>query len=402
MQLLQERYPARADGSQSVNEGIRKGQPVLGPEISEEQLRAVAQNEEHLGLLRELGLRSYLSVPLIHRGTVLGALSLGSAESRRRFTEADLVLAQEIARRAATAIDNARLFSEMRDAREQLQEQATELELQSQELSEAKREMEVANEDLRQTNDELVAQTAAAEAARAAADEANRAKSQFLAMMSHELRTPLNAIGGYAQLLELGVRGPLTDVQRADVQRIRRSQLHLLALVNDILNFAKLEAGQVRFEITPVPVEEMLAALEELILPQVGTKGLTYERRRGDPTVSVLADRERAQQAIVNLLSNAIKFTEPGGRIVLDWTADPRQVAVRVQDTGRGIPAERLGDIFEPFVQVDRQLGQGGGEGVGLGLAISRDIARAMGGDLTAESDPGVGSRFTFTLPRAR
>jgi PAS domain S-box-containing protein len=399
--LLDERYPSRADAPHGVARVIRTGEPELVPEISDDLLRAVARDEEHLRLMRALGLRSYLCVPLTHRGEVLGALSLGSAESGRRFNEADLALAQEIARRAATAIDNARLFREMRDAREQLEDQASELEVQAQELFEAKAEMALANEKLQKTNDELIAQTADAERARKAADEANHAKSQFLAMMSHELRTPLNAIGGYAQLLELGVRGQLTDAQRADVERIRRSQVHLLGLVNDILNFAKLEAGQVKLSIAPAPVEEMLAALEEFILPQVEAKGIAYERRRGNPTVAALTDRERAQQAIVNLLSNAIKFTEPGGRIVLDWTADDRQVAILVHDTGRGIPAGRLDEIFEPFVQVDRHLTQGGGEGVGLGLAISRDIARAMGGDLTAVSAPGVGSTFTLTLPRA-
>jgi signal transduction histidine kinase len=396
---FQERYPPRADSPRGVMRVIRTGEPELMPEIPDELLRAAAQDEEHLRLMRELGLHSYLSVPIVQRGAVLGALSLGSAESRRGFGEGDLALAQEIARRAATAIDNARLYSETRDAREQLEDQASELELQAHELSEAKEEMEVANEELQQTNDELLALAAEAERARNTADEANRAKSQFLAMMSHELRTPLNAIGGYAQLLELGVRGTLTDAQRADVQRIRRSQIHLLGLVNDVLNFAKLEAGQVRFDIGRVPLEEMLHALEEFILPQVQAKGIRYERRRGDPTVAVLADRERAQQVIVNLLSNAIKFTEAGGRIVLEWSADERQAAIRVQDTGRGIPADKLGSIFDPFVQVDRHLSQGG-EGAGLGLAISRDIARAMAGDLTTTSQPGVGSTFTFTLPR--
>jgi signal transduction histidine kinase len=237
--------------------------------------------------------------------------------------------------------------------------------------------------------------------AREDAEGASRAKTDFLATMSHELRTPLNAIAGYTELLELGLRGPVTGEQREDLQRIRRSQRYLLGLINDVLNFAKLESGHVRYELGPVRLDDALAGVEMLIAPQLRDKGLAYEYRRVDPTVEVSADREKLEQIILNLLSNAVKFTERGGRITLACEPTTDRVHVRVHDTGRGIPPDRLEAIFEPFVQVERGLTRTT-EGTGLGLAISRDLARAMGGDLTAVSDLRKGSTFTLTLPLAR
>ncbi len=253
-------------------------------------------------------------------------------------------------------------------------------------------------EELVRTNRALAVRTREAEQAREEAEAASRAKSEFLAMMSHELRTPLNAISGYAQLLEDEIHGPVTEAQRRGLQRIRRNQEHLLALITDILNFAKLESGRLELELAPLPVDATLASAEELVRPQLAAKGLTYEYRRGDPRVTVAADRERVLQIVVNLLTNAVKFTEPGGRVTLGWEARDGVVLVRVTDTGIGIPPEKLQTIFEPFVQLeDRKTSSH--EGVGLGLAISRELARRMGGDLTAESQPGVGSTFTLRLP---
>jgi signal transduction histidine kinase len=241
---------------------------------------------------------------------------------------------------------------------------------------------------------------AEAESARTEAELANRAKSEFLAVMSHELRTPLNAISGYAEILELGVHGPLTDAQRLDLSRIQMSQRHLLGLINGLLNYTRVEAGAVHFAIADVPVAEVLAACHALTSPQAEAAQLTFTVACNDTGLGVRAAAEKLQQIVLNLLTNAIKFTDAGGRIELRGEAAGGNVEITVTDTGRGIPAERLAHIFEPFVQVDARLTRSTG-GIGLGLAISRDLARAMNGDLTAESTPGVGSRFMLRMPRA-
>jgi signal transduction histidine kinase len=220
--------------------------------------------------------------------------------------------------------------------------------------------------------------------------------------MSHELRTPLNAIGGYAELMELGIRGPVTAEQRADLARIQAAQRHLIGLVTDVLNFARVEGGHVHYALADLPAAEALVVLEGLVGPQFGTKGVTYSAAPCDPALRVRADRDRLQQVLLNLVTNALKFTEPGGRVEVACGAAPGggSVAFHVRDTGIGIPADKLGTIFEPFVQVNQRLTRPQ-EGVGLGLAISRDLARGMGGDLTAESTFGAGSTFTLTLPAA-
>jgi PAS domain S-box-containing protein len=238
-----------------------------------------------------------------------------------------------------------------------------------------------------------------ADAARVAAEHANDVKAQFLAAMSHELRTPLNAIGGYVDLLELGIRGPVTDAQREDLDRIRRNQRHLLGLINNVLNFAKIEAGHVEYHLTDTPLHDILAGMYSLVAPQVRARGLEYEYRECRSSVIVRADTEKVQQVLLNLLSNAIKFTEPGGHVRLECTWDETTANVRVVDTGLGIPSTKLDAIFEPFVQVDQAFTREG-QGTGLGLSISRDLARAMGGDITVESVLGEGAVFTLSLPR--
>ena len=240
------------------------------------------------------------------------------------------------------------------------------------------------------------------EAERAARDEAveaNRAKSEFLARMSHDLRTPLNAIGGYTQLLELGVHGTVAPAQLEALARIRRAQEHLLTLINDILGFARIEAGQVRLELESVPLDDAIRHVIELIEPQARSKGLEFvatPRRKG---LLVHADRERLVQVLLNLISNAVKFTDSPGRISVEWNDAGEHAIVRVNDTGRGIALERLDAIFDPFVQEGKVAGDSQ-SGVGLGLAISRDLARLMDAELTVESSLGSGSTFTLTLQR--
>ena len=239
-----------------------------------------------------------------------------------------------------------------------------------------------------------------AEEARREAEEANHAKSAFLTMMSHELRTPLNAVTGYSDLLLIGVRGELNDGQREDVQRIKRSGQYLLGLINDMLNFAKLESGQVEFRLEDVEVAPLLEGLADLIMPQVQAKGLHYRFSSCDVSPVVHVDTEKLRQILLNLLANAVKFTEPGGEVSLSCGVEDDMVRMTVRDTGRGIPEDQLRRVFDPFVQVDRHLTPTSQQGVGLGLSISRDLALGMGGRLEAESTVGEGSAFTLVLPQ--
>jgi signal transduction histidine kinase len=234
----------------------------------------------------------------------------------------------------------------------------------------------------------------------AEAERASRAKSEFLAMMSHELRTPLNAIGGYAELMLMGLRGPLTDLQREDLERVRRSQRHLLGVINDLLNLAKLESGRLEYDIAPVPIAAVAAEVTPMVEPQIRAKEIVLEIHATDRRLYAMADREKLSQILLNLLSNAAKFTPSGGRVAVHATRAPAGVHIAVSDTGVGILAEKLETIFEPFVQV-RSDPAASREGTGLGLAISRDLARGMGGDLRVESEVGRGSVFILSLPEA-
>jgi PAS domain S-box-containing protein len=309
--------------------------------------------------------------------------------------------------RARKAADQARAEVEeqarrLREANRLLEEQAIELELQQQQLQEQASELEETSEELRVANEDLLARTEEAEQLRTAAEEANRAKSAFLATMSHELRTPLNAIGGYAQILEMEIHGPITDAQREDLGRIGRSQSHLLRLINDVLNLARIESGRLEFLVEDVPVAEIVDVVVPMIEPQFFRKGIDFTADLA-PELVVRADREKVQQVLINLLGNAAKFTPDGGRVRLEAAPaahDPDRLLLRVIDTGVGIRAEELGSIFEPYVRANTRRTRST-EGSGLGLAISREMARGMNGDLTAESTPGEGSTFTLALPRA-
>jgi signal transduction histidine kinase len=229
-----------------------------------------------------------------------------------------------------------------------------------------------------------------------------RAKADFLAVMSHELRTPLNAIGGYAELLHLGVRGPVTPEQRGDLERIQLSQQQLLEVIDDVLDYTKLEAGILHFAVEDVPLDEILARCTAAVAPGIRQKKLEFRAPPCPSGLVVRADAQKVEQIILNLLTNAIKFTDAGGVVTLSCTEqDDERITIDVSDTGHGIALPDLECVFLPFVQVDAKLSRAQ-EGTGLGLAISRELARKMGGDLTVTSQAGVGSHFTLALARGR
>ena len=230
--------------------------------------------------------------------------------------------------------------------------------------------------------------------------EANRTKAEFLAVMSHELRTPLNAIAGYVELIAMEAKGPVTEAQRAYLTRIQSNQRHLLTMIEDVLSFAKVEAGRLTLSIGTVAVCETIDAVAALIDPELRRKELTFTRDGCDPAFAVSADPERLRQILLNLLANSAKFTPAGGRITVGAVRVGDCIHIRVRDTGIGIPPDQLDRVFEPFFQVHRGTTRTY-PGIGLGLAIARDFARAMGGELRLESEPGEGTTATLELPVA-
>ena len=238
------------------------------------------------------------------------------------------------------------------------------------------------------------------EQANAQLEKANAAKSQFLAMMSHELRTPLNAIGGFTELLEVGVHGPVTPKQVEDLGRIRRNKDLLLAIINDILQFTREDPGALAVKAEPVELAPLLADVTDVLGPQIREKGLRLAVGPVPADAVPSGDRAKVQQVLLNLLSNAVKFSDSGDEIAVDTTTSNGEVHVAVRDTGIGIEASKLEAIFEPFTQLDTSLSRRAA-GTGLGLSIARKFATAMGGTVTVRSEPGVGSTFTLVLPRA-
>jgi signal transduction histidine kinase len=333
-------------------EVARTGQPIF----LESREAWAARYPESGGMLAAAGHHANAIVPLTAEGRVLGVLG-AAFDAPREFSEDDRASALSVGQQCAQALERARLLEAERSAR-------------------------------------------------AEAERANRVKSEFLAAMSHELRTPLNAIGGYTQLLEMGLHGPVTASQREALSRIELAQRYLLRHVNDVLNFERLNSGRLEYDVQPVPLADVVGGVEPMILPQLRTKAISYVVDVPHEQI-VQADRDKLTQVIINLLSNAVKFTPRGGRVTIECTArrdgssDPNIVFLRVADTGIGIPTEKMDSVFEPFVQVDASPA-GRASGAGLGLAISRDLARGMGGELRVRSTVNVGTTFTVALPRAR
>jgi len=303
-----------------------------------------------LETLRAIGVGTMLTVPLRVGGAIAGAITFVGESDRHRATAEEVSLAHELASRAAMALDRARLHG-------------------------------------------------MAIAAIEKAESANQAKGDFLGMMSHELRTPLNAIGGYVDLIAMELRGPVTAAQLKDLDRIRASQRYLLGLINDLLNLTKLGKSSVAYNLADLNACEVLQASVTMLEPLFEQKGLIFDGVFCSTSMLARADREKVIQILVNLLSNSMKFTSANGHVRIDGEESRERVIFRVTDTGIGMAPEKLETIFEPFVQLsDRLTGTDGG--IGLGLAISRELARAMGGDLTVRSSLGEGSTFTLTLPR--
>ena len=300
---------------------------------------------------------AWIFLPLEIAGAAVGAVAFAFA-GPRKFTDADKHFADTVSRYCAQALDRVGL--------------------------------------------RIAAAAAIAEAgeARMMAEHANNAKTVFLRAMSHELRTPLNAISGYTEILELGIRGVVNPEQVKDLGRIKRAAAYLLRLINDVLTIARLEGAR-PLQVISIPVNAVLSEVEGLCALQAKANGVTLTIPPCEREIHVAADAERFQQILLNLLTNAIKFTPDGGRIDVSCDDDTGVVRIRVKDTGVGVRLSDINRVFEPFVQIDRHLTTDTQQGVGLGLSISRELSRAMHGDLTLESAEGTGSTFTLTLPIA-
>jgi signal transduction histidine kinase len=372
------------DGVQRV---IRTGATEFVREVTDSEAAALAWPDGQLVL--PLGLRAYVAVPLSTRNGTLGALTLAFAASGRSFSDADVPWAEDLGRRVATAIENARLVETIEEARDRIADQAAELEMQTEELRAQSAELEEKALELEQLLEE-------SGHARTEAERANQAKSQFLAVMSHELRTPLNAIIGYTDLLDAEVAGPLNRVQREQLDRARSSARHLVGLIDQVLSLARIEAGHQDVHPESIDVVAQAREIIEVMEPLATARGLDLRLRAPDRLV-VVTDGGKLRQILFNLVGNAVKFTETG-HIELEVAARHGNVLFRLRDTGPGIAAENLDRIFDPFTQVDQHNTRRVG-GSGLGLSVSRELARMLGGGLEAESVPGHGSTFTLRIP---
>jgi PAS domain S-box-containing protein len=372
---LMEQMPTDWDSDTGLASALRDGTTHFVPTVTESMLEARGPADGLRPMESDTRIASVVIVPLTARGRTVGALTLLRTDPGLRYDEHDVVLATNLAARAATAIDNARLFRAAQQARE------------------------------------------VAEDATARADAASDAKSNFLATMSHEIRTPINAVLGYSELLEMELAGPLTSAQRDQLSRIRASTGHLLTLVNEVLDLAKIESGTLRVHVGESIAGDSVNAALSMVSPQAAAKGVTInERCEGACDAKYIGDPDRVRQVLTNLMGNAVKFTRSGGSVSVRCSvvedapksgrlvSGRRYIAFEVADTGVGIPAEDLDRIFEAFVQAEPVVGsrytrESGG--TGLGLAISRQLAHGMSGEITVESKQGQGSTFTLYIPAA-
>jgi signal transduction histidine kinase len=380
---LHVQYPPRRDDLIGAPRVIRTGRPEMVFDVPDQALAAAAHDADHLDLLRTLGIRSYVIVPMVARGKVLGAMTFVTAETGRRFGEIDVVMAEDLARRAAMAVDNARLHREALRAREAADEALVEAE-------QALEEAMAAEEHLREARD--------------TAEAALRTRTEFVSTMTHEVQTPLNAIIGYLQLLEMDVSGTLADTQRGYVQRAQESARHLLRLVGDVLDFSRSETARLEVAREELSARDSAQGALALVRPQAAARHLALvDDTRAAAGVRYVGDEYRVRQILVNLLSNAVKFTPAGGRVALACSAieasgGERCVEFTVADSGSGVKPEDAERIFEPFVQGQAGLTRPHG-GTGLGLPISRRLARLMGGDVTLDASAAGGASFTLRLP---
>ncbi len=370
----QQEYP-HTRNTYGVRNVLESGTTFLDADITLDKWADIAQDAGHLELFRELGYCSILRVPLATRGRVIGAMSFFYADSGRHHTPADVELAEDMARRASFAIDNARLYREATNAERQLRELNVGLE---QRVAERTAELETANREL---------------------EEASRQKSEFLANMSHELRTPLNAIIGFSEVL---IDPELSEMPREQhdefLGNIHNSGKHLLNIINDILDLSKVEAGRMEIHCEPVSVRSILTTCATTIAPLAERKDITLAVECTPERGQVWADPSRLKQVLLNLLSNAIKFTPAGGRVYVNGEVGADRARIVVRDTGIGIKPEDQAMVFEEFRQVDQAKSREQ-EGTGLGLALVKRFVELHGGSIALDSTPGEGSTFTVTLP---
>jgi PAS domain S-box-containing protein len=345
---IRDKYPLNPDDPRAAAYTLRTGQPDLVPEIPDELLVQAARDSEHLEILRQVGFRSVMTVPLRTQARILGVISFVSAESGRRYTSADLQLAEELARRASLAIDNAQLYR-------------------------------LAQRD------------------RAKAEAANRIKDEFLAVLSHELRSPLNPILGWTKLLRTG-RLNATKSEQA-LETIERNAKLQAQLIEDLLDVSRILQGKMTLNVAPVNLAAMIEAALETVRLAAEAKHIQIQTTFNPISGTVSGDTNRLQQVVWNLLSNAVKFTPSGGRIEVGLEQVGTYAQIQVTDTGKGISPDFLPYVFDYFRQEDGTTTRKFG-GLGLGLAIVRHFTELHGGTVEADSlGQNLGATFTIRLP---
>jgi len=368
-------HPPDRDDAIGAPRVIRTHHSEFAPVADADVLDGIA-DPAHRDILRQLGAQSFLTVPMRARGRTLGAITFVS-DDQRRYDDADLLLAEDLGRRCAMAIDNARLYGQAEDAR-RTAEEARETATFAAQRANALREV--------------------ADGARLEAEVANRAKAAFLTTMSHEFRTPLSAVLGFVGLLSDELAGPVTPLQREYLRRIGNASGNLLRLIEEVLTLSQVHAGHGTLLVEDVDLSAVVRDVAELMMPLVGAKRLALAVDAPETPLLFATDAAKFRQIVINLAGNAVKFTS-AGEVRLSIEPDERGVALRVRDTGEGISDEEAERLFEPFVQAGppnrRQA-----RGTGLGLSITRQLAQLMGGDVSVTSVPGQGSTFTVRLPR--